>query len=73
MASNQHQIKNHNQNSNNSFKIKQLPTEFHVTEKEMENDVREHLNLAHYNFNRMAVIDEEGIENQGNTNNIGSR
>jgi hypothetical protein len=30
----------------------------------MENDAREHLNLAHYNFNRMAVIDEEeGIEN----------
>jgi hypothetical protein len=35
----------------------------------MENDVREHLNLAHYNFNRMAVIDEEGIENNGNANN----
>ena len=44
-----------------------------MTEKEMENDVREHLNLAHYNFNRMAVIDEEGIENQGNSNNLGSR
>ena len=28
----------------------------------MENEAREHLNLAHYNFNRMAVIDEEGIE-----------
>jgi len=26
----------------------------------MENDPREHLNLAQYNFNRMAVIDEEG-------------
>jgi len=26
----------------------------------MENDAREHLNLAQYNFNRMAVIDEEG-------------
>jgi len=29
----------------------------------MENEAREHLNLAHYNFNRMAVIDEEGNEN----------
>ena len=29
----------------------------------MEDEAREHLNLAHYNFNRMAVIDEEGIEN----------
>ena len=29
----------------------------------MEIDAREHLNLAHYNFNKMAVIDEEGIEN----------
>ena len=28
----------------------------------MENEAREHLNLAHYNFNRMAVIDEEGID-----------
>lgn len=26
----------------------------------MENEAREHLNLAHYNFNRMDVIDEEG-------------
>jgi len=26
----------------------------------MENEAREHLNLAQYNFNRMAVIDEEG-------------
>jgi hypothetical protein len=25
----------------------------------MENEAREHLNLANYNFNRMAVIDEE--------------
>jgi hypothetical protein len=31
-------------------------------QKEMENEAREHLNLAHYNFNRMAVIDEEGDE-----------
>ena len=29
----------------------------------MENEAREHLNLAHYNFNRMAVIDEEGDNN----------
>jgi len=36
----------------------------------MENDVREHLNLAHYNFNRMAIIDEEGIENNNNPNNL---
>jgi hypothetical protein len=27
----------------------------------MENEVREHLNLALYNFNRMAVIDEETV------------
>ena len=26
----------------------------------MVNEAREHLNLAQYNFNRMAVIDEEG-------------
>ena len=31
----------------------------------MENEAREHLNLAQYNFNRMAVIDEEGEGNQG--------
>ena len=30
--------------------------------KEMESEAREHLNLAQYNFNKMAVIDEEGIE-----------
>jgi hypothetical protein len=29
----------------------------------METEAREHLNLALYDFNRMAVIDEEGIEN----------
>lgn len=29
----------------------------------METEAREHLNLALYNFNKMAVIDEEGIEN----------
>jgi hypothetical protein len=28
----------------------------------MENEAREHLNLAQYNFNRMAVIDEEGAD-----------
>ena len=28
----------------------------------METEAREHLNLAHYNFNKMAVIDEEGAE-----------
>lgn len=32
----------------------------------MEDEVREHLNLAHYNFNRMAVIDEEGVESINN-------
>lgn len=31
--------------------------------KEMETEAREHLNLALYNFNKMTVIDEEGIEN----------
>ena len=69
--SSQNIISKHNTNKNNSFKIKQIPIDYNVTEKEMENDVREHLNLAHYNFNRMAVIDEEegGIENNGNANN----
>ena len=28
----------------------------------MESEVRDNLNLAHYNFNRMAVIDEEANE-----------
>ena len=32
----------------------------------MENEAREHLNLAHYNFNRMAVIDEEGQDPSNN-------
>jgi hypothetical protein len=32
----------------------------------METEAREHLNLALYNFNKMAVIDEEGIENNQN-------
>lgn len=32
----------------------------------MESEVRENMSLAHYNFNKMAVIDEEeGIENNG--------
>jgi len=35
-----------------------LPTDYN--NDRMENDAREHLNLANYNFNRMAVIDEEG-------------
>ena len=48
---------------NNSFKIKQLPLDYNLGQKDMENEAREHLNLAHYNFNRMAVIDEEGNEN----------
>jgi hypothetical protein len=39
----------------------------------MENEAREHLNLAHYNFNRMTVIDEEGIENNENKSKQGSR
>jgi hypothetical protein len=29
----------------------------------MENEAREHLNLAQYNFNRMAIIDEEEEQN----------
>ena len=28
----------------------------------MESEAREHPNLAQYNFNKMAVIDEEGVE-----------
>jgi hypothetical protein len=51
----------HKINNKNSFKIKQLPVDYNQG-KDMENEVREHLNLAHYNFNRMAVIDEEGVE-----------
>ena len=40
----------------------------------METEVREHLNLAHYDFNRMAVIDEEeGIENDRNRANVKSK
>jgi hypothetical protein len=46
-------------NKNKSFKIKQLPTEYAVKEENMEEEARENLNLAHYHFNRMAVIDEE--------------
>ena len=34
----------------------------------MENDAREHLNLANYNFNRMAVIDEDELFNKADTN-----
>ena len=56
----------HKINNNNSFKVKQLPQEFNNQGKDMENEVREHLNLAHYNFNRMAVIDEEGVESGQN-------
>lgn len=52
-----HQINN----KANSFKIKQLPVDYNAG-KEMETEAREHLNLAQYNFNKMAVIDEEGIE-----------
>jgi hypothetical protein len=32
----------------------------------METEAREHLNLAQYNFNNMAVIDEEGAESAHN-------
>lgn len=32
----------------------------------MESEAREHLNLAQYNFNKMAVIDEEGVESTQN-------
>lgn len=46
-----------------SFKIAQIPVEYNLKLSEMETEAREHLNLALYNFNRMAVIDEEGIEN----------
>jgi hypothetical protein len=35
----------------------------------MVNEAREHLNLAHYNFNRMEVIEEEGIENNNSAHN----
>ena len=31
--------------------------------QDMECEAREHLNLAHYNFNHMAVIDEEAQDN----------
>ncbi len=55
----------HKVNTKNSFKIKQIPVDFNPS-KDMENEVREHLNLAHYNFNRMAVIDEEGVESGQN-------
>lgn len=48
-------------NKAGSFKIKQLPVDYN-SGKEMESEAREHLNLAQYNFNKMAVIDEEGIE-----------
>lgn len=38
----------------------------------MENEAREHLNLAQYNFNRMAVISEEGEPGyQGGSNRGG--
>ena len=39
------------------FNIKQ--TKINIQRHEMETEAREHLNLAHYNFNKMAVIDEE--------------
>jgi hypothetical protein len=37
--------------------------EYNLKASEMESEAREHLNLALYNFNKMTVIDEEGIEN----------
>ena len=40
-----------------AFNIKK--TQKKVSSNDMENEAREHLNLANYNFNRMAVIDEE--------------
>lgn len=46
-----------------NFKVKQLPHDYN--QEKMENEAREHLNLAQYNFNRMAVIDEEGAEGHG--------
>lgn len=49
--------------SHASFKIAQIPVEYNLQTSEMETEAREHLNLALYNFNKMAVIDEEGIEN----------
>lgn len=49
--------------SKGSFNIKEIPDEYNLKLSEMENEAREHLNLALYNFNKMAVIDEEGIEN----------
>jgi hypothetical protein len=43
------------------FNIKKTPNNFKVSRQDMENEAREHLNLAHYNFNRMAIIHEEEI------------
>jgi hypothetical protein len=53
----------HEASSKASFKIAQIPVEYDLKLSEMETEAREHLNLALYNFNKMAVIDEEGIEN----------
>jgi len=39
----------------------------------MENEAREHLNLALYNFNRMAVIDEEDLEKQNQATKVASK
>ena len=57
--------KNFKQDGKNkeAFKIAQIPVEYDLKMSEMETEAREHLNLALYNFNKMAVIDEEGIEN----------
>ena len=45
--------------------------------QDMECEAREHLNLAHYNFNHMAVIDEEaqdnGAQSQGRSRGAGTR
>lgn len=57
---------NQDTGSKASFKIAQIPAEYNLKVSEMETEAREHLNLALYNFNKMAVIDEEGIENNQN-------
>lgn len=39
----------------------------------MENEPRENMNLAQYNFNRMDVIDEEGEANHDHRGGGGAR
>ena len=45
-----------------------MPTDYNRG-RDMENEAREHLKLAQYNFNRMAVIDEEGVYSANNRGN----